>query len=92
MSVHLEGKVETFSRQLIAAKQGYVFASDAHNLPGRKYEMRQAFDKLKQEFGSDLVEQYDADAKAIINGDYVAQHKISLVEVAQKKKKRFHLF
>lgn len=82
-------KVEKFSRQLIAANQGYVFASDAHNLPGRKYEMRQAFDKLKQEFGNDLGEQYDADAKAIINGDYVAQHKISTVEEKKSKKKRF---
>lgn len=83
------GKVETFSRQLIAASQGYVFASDAHNLPGRKYEMRQAFDKLSQEFGSDLAEQYDADAKAIINGDYVAQHKISIVKEKKNKKKGF---
>lgn len=51
-------KVEKFSRRLIANGQGYLFASDAHDLPGRKYEMRQAFDKLGQEFDQDLVERY----------------------------------
>lgn len=64
-------KVEDFSRQLIENGQGYVFASDAHDLPGRKYEMRQAFDKLRQEFGNELADQYARNARAIINGDNV---------------------
>jgi Capsular polysaccharide biosynthesis protein len=83
-------KVETFSRQLIAANQGYVFASDAHNLPGRKYEMRQAFEKLHREFGDAVAKQYEANAKAIVNGDYVAEQRIVPIETTKmKRKKRF---
>ncbi|MFR0509443.1 tyrosine protein phosphatase, partial [Limosilactobacillus reuteri subsp. suis] len=55
-------------RQLIESGQGYIFASDAHDLPGRKYKMRQAFEKLRHEFGSGLVERYQQNARLIING------------------------
>ena len=78
-------KVEDFSRQLIENGQGYVFASDAHDLPGRKYEMRQAFDKLRQEFGNELADQYARNARAIINGDNVPLNTIQPL----KKKKHF---
>lgn len=81
-------KVENFSCRLIEAGQGYIFASDAHDLPGRKYEMRQAFEKMHQEFGQELVEQYQQNAQLIINGKNVPINKIKRV----KKKKRFWLF
>lgn len=81
-------KVENFSRQLIEAGEGYVFASDAHDLPGRKYEMRQAFDKLRYEFDIELTEQYQKNARSIINGERVLPNRIRKV----KKKKRFWLF
>lgn len=80
-------KVARFSKQLIAAGQGYVFASDAHDLPGRKYEMRQAFEQLESEFGQDLVNRYQQNARSIINGDNVP-----LNELKKIKKKRFWLF
>ena len=83
-------KVQNFSQQLIEAGQGYVFASDAHNLPGRKYEMREAFNKLRMEFGSGLVEEFKNNAKAIINGDAVIPHQIRIVK--GKRKKFFGLF
>lgn len=81
-------KVERFSKQLIAAGQGYVFASDAHDLPGRKYEMRQAFEKLTDEFSSELADKYNENARAIINGEDVPVNTIRPV----KKRKRFWLF
>lgn len=81
-------KVENFSRRLIAAGQGYVFASDAHDLPGRKYEMRQAFEKLKREFGQETVNQYQQNAKLIINGENVPLNDLQMV----KKKRHFWLF
>ena len=81
-------KVENFSRQLIEAGQGYVFASDAHDLPGRKYEMRQAFDRLSREFGSELAEQYQNNARQIINGGEVSLSESRPI----KKKKQFWLF
>lgn len=78
-------KVEKFSRQLIEAGQAYIFASDAHNLPGRKYEMREAFNKLRTEFGDGLTEEFENNAKAIINGDVVSQHKIQAIKGKRKK-------
>lgn len=78
-------KVEKFSRQLIESGQCYIFASDAHDLPGRKYEMRQAFEKLSDEFGNQLSEEYQNNAKSIINGDNVTRHKLKPV----KKSKHF---
>lgn len=81
-------KVEDFSKKLIANGQGYLFASDAHDLPGRKYEMRQAFDKLGQEFGQELAERYADNARAIINGENVPINTIKEL----KRKKRFWLF
>lgn len=81
-------KVENFSRQLIEAGQCYVFASDAHDLPKRKYEMQQAFEKLQQEFGIDLAEQYQQNARLIINGGNVP---LSIVQPV-KRKRHFWLF
>lgn len=83
-------KVGSFSRQLIEAGQGYIFASDAHHLPGRKYEMREAFEKLSREFGNEIAEKYEANAKAIVNGEFVPANEMHSVQL--KKKKRFHLF
>ena len=82
-------KVENFSRQLIEAGQGYVFASDAHDLPGRKYEMRQAFEKLQHEFGDDLVNRYQQNARSIINGEDIS---LNDLRVIRKRKKHFWLF
>lgn len=81
-------KVENFSRQLIEAGQGYVFASDAHDLPERKYEMRQAFKKLQYNFDQNLVDKYQQNARLIINGEDVPINEIRKL----KKRKKFWLF
>lgn len=81
-------KVADFSDKLISHGHGYVFASDAHDLPGRKYEMYQAFEKLGQEFGQELVDTYQQNARQIINGDGVPLNDIQAI----KKKKWFGLF
>lgn len=81
-------KVGDFSKRLIANGQGYVFASDAHDLPGRKYEMRQAFEKMSREFGQAVADQYSDNARSIINGENVPTNEIRLL----KKKKKFWLF
>lgn len=81
-------RVEDFSRKLIANGQGYLFASDAHDLPGRKYEMHQAFNKLSKEFDKKLANCYASNARAIINGENVPTNTIHEL----KKKKRFWLF
>lgn len=82
-------KVENFSRQLIEAGQGHVFASDAHNLPGRKYEMQQGFEKLRHEFGQELVDRYQQNACLIINGENVPLNDLQTIT---KRKKHFWIF
>jgi protein-tyrosine phosphatase len=50
--------------------------------------MRQAFDKLQSEFGQSMVDQYQKNARSIINGENVPINEIRKL----KKKKRFWLF
>lgn len=74
-------KVQKFSKQLIQTGQAYVFASDAHDLPNRKYEMTNAFAKLNHEFGNDYVSQFNENAKRIINGDNIILNNFSKVRM-----------
>ena len=80
-------KVQKFSKQLIQSGQVYIFASDAHNLPNRKYEMTNAFAKLGNEFGNDYVSKFSENAKRIINGDNILPNNFSKIKVHL-----FHLF
>ena len=80
-------KVQKFSKQLIQSGQVYIFASDAHNLPNRKYEMTNAFAKLGNEFGNDYVSRFNENAKKIINGDDLLPNNFSKIKV-----RLFHLF
>lgn len=82
-------KVERFSRQLIKSGQGYIFASDAHDLPGRKYEMRQAFEKLRHEFGQEVTDRYQQNARSIINGEDISLNDLRAIA---KMKKHFWVF
>ena len=80
-------KVQKFSKQLIQSGQVYIFASDAHNLPNRKYEMTNAFAKLGNEFGNGYVSKFNENAKRIINGDNILPNNFSKIRVHS-----FHLF
>ncbi|MEK2589125.1 CpsB/CapC family capsule biosynthesis tyrosine phosphatase [Lentilactobacillus buchneri] len=73
-------KVQKFSKQLIQTGQAYVFASDAHDLPNRKYEMTNAFAKLNREFGNDYVSRFSENTKRIINGDNILSNDFSEIK------------
>ncbi len=73
-------KVQKFSKQLIQAGQVYIFASDAHDLPNRKYEMTNAFAKLNHEFGNDYVSRFSENTKRIINGDNILPNNFSKIK------------
>ena len=73
-------KVQKFSKQLIQSGQVYILASDAHNLPNRKYEMTNAFAKLGNEFGNDYVSRFNENAKRIINGDNILPNNFSEIK------------
>ncbi|WP_367366260.1 tyrosine-protein phosphatase [Lentilactobacillus buchneri] len=70
-------KVQKFTKQLIQTGQANIFASDAHDLPNRKYEMNNAFKKLTHEYGVPYTKRFKNNAKNIINGDEVAINNIN---------------
>ncbi|HJE45706.1 tyrosine-protein phosphatase [Levilactobacillus namurensis] len=82
--------VEKLTSKIIDSGMGYIFASDAHNFKGRRFVMKEAFDKLVKEKGKDFAEHFNANAKAIINGDDVPRG--TAQRISSLKKKRFWLF
>lgn len=82
--------VEKLTEKMIDAGLGFVFSSDAHNFKGRRFVMREAFQKLEKKKGKDLAMRFNARAKAIINGDEVTRG--TAQRISSLKKKRFWLF
>lgn len=85
-------KVQKLTEQIIQANLGFVFSSDAHNFKGRKFMIREAFEKLATEAGSAVVEQFQSNAKSIINGDLVEVTNLQHISSLPKPKKKFWLF
>lgn len=79
--------IEEMSRRFIEAGQCSCFASDAHDLPKRQYEYSEALEKLSNEFGQGVAQDYRDNAQALVNGDNVQMNWRPL-----KKKKRFWIF
>lgn len=82
--------VEKLTSKIIDSGMGFVFASDAHNFKGRRFVMKEAFEKLTKVKGKDFANQYNENAKAIINGDDVVRG--TMQRISSLKKKRFWLF
>lgn len=81
--------VQALTEKIIKANLGFVFASDAHNFEGRRFLMKEAFEKLEQEEGIEKAEQFNLNAKNIINGDDVGD--IDYIKIS-KFRKKFWLF
>lgn len=80
-------KIEKVTTKMIKAGQGAIFASDAHALSHREYELSEALQKLRSEFGAELADIYEQNARDIINGEQV-----NLDWQPLPKKKRFWFF
>lgn len=80
-------KIEQLTKRLIAAGQGCTFASDAHDLPKRGYQLSEAYAKMNKEFGKGLAETWKNNARKIVNGDPVQMDWQPL-----KKKRKFLFF
>lgn len=78
-------EVEKFTEEIIKANLGTTFGSDTHNFKGRRYRMKDAYSKLKDQFGVKMATRYEYNAKAILNGDDIDQGDIMPI----KKKKKF---
>lgn len=64
-------KIQKLSRKLIATGQVACLASDAHDLPGRQYVLREALTKVNKEFGREVADRLNDNARDIVNGDDV---------------------
>lgn len=82
-------KIEDCSREFIKAGQCAFFASDAHDLPKREYQMHAAMDKLAKEFGEDKRREYLSNAQKVINGELVH---LDWQPLKKKRKKFLGLF
>lgn len=80
--------VQKFSEDILDNGLAQIIASDAHHLPGRTYEMSDAFAKLKKKYGQRRSRLFDENAKALINGDPL----IRFDETPIKKKKIFSAY
>lgn len=64
-------KVQKFAETIITHNLAHVFVSDAHDLPNRDYEMRQALDKLSSAMGKEYQQVFEKNAEAILDGNNV---------------------
>lgn len=80
--------VMAFSEDIIRHGLAQIIASDAHQLPGRQYNMAKAFEKLVATYGTGLATEFNENAKALINGTRVSRQQI----VPIKKKRLFSAY
>lgn len=80
--------VAKISDKLVKHNLVQVFASDAHALQGRGFTMREAFDKLRADFGAEKASEFENNAERLLNGQRVIAHNYSNVI----KKKKFFFF
>lgn len=80
-------KVQALTERIIRANLGFVFSSDAHNFEGRRFMMKEAFERLAEREGSEVAEQFNLNAKNILNGEDVDVSGIK--RISDVKKRRF---
>ena len=82
-------EIATLSKQLIEADLVHFLASDAHNTRGRSFHMKEAFEKVEKEFGTEKAEWFKENSKNLVNGDDVDRGNPREVK---KKKSWFNFF
>ncbi|CAH0416484.1 tyrosine protein phosphatase [Periweissella fabaria] len=77
--------VQAFTQDIIKNGLTHLIASDAHHLPGRKYEMTAAFNALENLIDHRHVRAFKHNAKAVVNGDSIIRFDETLI----RKRKLF---
>lgn len=85
-------EIQNLTEKIIAANLGFTFASDTHNFEGRRFLMKETFDKLTEDLGPDKANQFNQNAKNIINGDDIDNLNYVRISEISKRKKKFWLF
>ncbi|WP_322551813.1 CpsB/CapC family capsule biosynthesis tyrosine phosphatase [Priestia megaterium] len=61
-------KIKKFSFDLINANLTHMIASDAHNISGRNFQMKEASELISIEYGMDMLYMFQENAESIVNG------------------------
>ena len=80
---HFGKKIKRFSHQLIQSNLVHFVSSDAHNLEGRSFYMREALEVIESEHGQDTVYTFLENAQYVIQGQMCYK---GPPEVIKKKK------
>jgi len=80
---HFGKKIKKFSHQLIQSNLVHFVSSDAHNLEGRSFRMREALEVIESEHGQDTVYAFLENAQYVIKGRMCYKEP---PEVVRKKK------
>ena len=78
-------EIEELSAKLIEANLVHILASDAHNIKGRGFHMKEAYAKIEKNFGSEMKKYFINNSKSIFNGDLVSTNPPSEVSKLQNK-------
>lgn len=76
-------KIKKFSMQLIEHNLTHMIASDAHNTISRSFKLREAYDVLEKEFGTDVHYLFQETVYSIISGQSI--YKLDPERVHRKK-------
>ncbi|TPR18894.1 tyrosine protein phosphatase [Apilactobacillus timberlakei] len=82
-------KVQKFTNEIIKANLGFTFASDAHNLAGRNFKMKQAYDLLRKN-NYELSIKYQQIAQSIWNGKAIQSVNISRIHSKSRLENLIH--
>lgn len=81
-------EVAEFSRKLVANRLVQVVASDAHVLSGRNFVLREALEKIGDDFGEEVAYSFEKNAENILNSEPVFAKNYQKL----KKRKKFFFF
>lgn len=73
-------EIQRFTNRIIDADLGFMFSSDAHNLSGRRFRMREAYDKLAKNKGLSVSQKYIDNAQKVWDGVSIEIGHISHIE------------
>ncbi|MCM3741813.1 tyrosine protein phosphatase [Oceanobacillus luteolus] len=75
--------IQKFSRQLIEANLTHFIASDAHNTKSRGFAMKEAFQVINNDFGSDYAYMFLENSELLIDNQNV--HRLEPTQIKKKK-------
>ncbi|MED3842968.1 tyrosine-protein phosphatase [Geobacillus stearothermophilus] len=85
---HFGKNIKTFSFQLIEANLAHFIASDVHNTKTRPFRLREAYETVRKEFGTEALHYFRENAEQLIRGQSVFRDEPQRV----RKKKFLGLF